>query len=498
MERVVVVVFDGLRPDMVAGRMPRLEAFAGEGVRFPGARSVFPSLTRVATSSVSTGVMPGSHGIVSNAFHQPAILTGAALDTSSLTDLMRARVAWGGTVQTARSLGERLGPAGMRMAAVHCGSAGGGFMLNAAAADHGHWTFSAHGEAGTLTPDAVRRAVAAFGPLPEAEVPKFAAVEYARRVAIDQALAPDGPDVVVVWFPEPDTSFHYCGLGAPETAAVMGAVDRAFGDIVDAARAGPKGARTAVVAMSDHGQISTTGLFEIEARMRAAGLASAVRPQPGDAVALTLGASGEARLLAEDRALAADVARWLMEQDEIGMVFAREDRLADAPGALPLSAVGLAHPRAADFVYVMRSDDGPDRYGLPGRGLLTGGVPVGGGMHGGLNRHELAILLAIATPGGPSGIVDDRPCGLIDVAPTILSLLGAPPDDMEGAPLPCDGSGCKAASAEVLDARSGGFAQRLIRRRLDDRFYLEAGGRTAVGGSVAEHSGSDPASSMLC
>jgi len=42
--RVLIVVFDGLRPDMVTEEtMPTLRRFADEGVWYPNARAVFPS-----------------------------------------------------------------------------------------------------------------------------------------------------------------------------------------------------------------------------------------------------------------------------------------------------------------------------------------------------------------------------------------------------------------------------------------------------------------------
>ena len=50
--KVVVVVFDGLRPDMVtAGLMPHLHAFGEESCWFREARSVFPSMTRVVVTN---------------------------------------------------------------------------------------------------------------------------------------------------------------------------------------------------------------------------------------------------------------------------------------------------------------------------------------------------------------------------------------------------------------------------------------------------------------
>lgn len=474
-ERVLLVVFDGLRPDMIAGRMPALDAFRAEAVTFTGARSVFPSLTRVATTAIGSGHWPRTHGIVGNAFHQPQIIAGRALDTSNFEHLAQGRAAWGRVV-TATTLGERLAAAGLRMAAVHGGSPGSAFLINPEVAANRHWTVSLHGEAATQTPEAFRRAVAAHGAPPREEAPKAATVAYAADVALSQALGEDGPEVVVVWFPEPDTSFHYREIGSAASAAAMAAADAAFARLLERVQAGRR--RTAVIALSDHGQISTTGLFAIEAEMRTAGLPAAARPAEGDRLALTLGASGEVRPLGEERRLAVEAAAWLMERDEIGMVFARDDLLDAIPGALPLSAVALDHHRAAPLVYVMRSDDGPDPFGLPGRGLMTGGgVPVGGGMHGGLNRHEMATTLILGVPDGARGASDARPCGLPDIAPTVLALLGLDASGCAGSPLPWDGSAAPEAAIEVLRAGSGSFAQVLTLRTAGPRRQIEAGGR---------------------
>lgn len=59
---VVVCIFDGLRPDMVTSALtPNLVRLAGRGTWFREARSVFPSMTRVATASIATGAPPAVH-----------------------------------------------------------------------------------------------------------------------------------------------------------------------------------------------------------------------------------------------------------------------------------------------------------------------------------------------------------------------------------------------------------------------------------------------------
>ena len=70
--RVVICIFDGLRPDFVTPELtPNLARFAAQGTWFREAHSVFPSMTRVATTSFATGAPPRIHGVVGNGFLFP-------------------------------------------------------------------------------------------------------------------------------------------------------------------------------------------------------------------------------------------------------------------------------------------------------------------------------------------------------------------------------------------------------------------------------------------
>lgn len=473
-DRVVIVVFDGLRPDRIEGRMPHLETFAENGLWFREARSVFPSMTRVATTSLATGDWPQRHGIVNNAFHRPAIVAGAPLDTSNFDHLSRLKAAEEAVVTTT-SLGHALAGQGLRMGAVHCGSAGSAYLVNHDVAAHGHWTFSIHGEAMTQTPDAVRRAVARFGPLPEDTAPKHATLDYAARAFAEMALGADGPEVALMWLPEPDTSYHRFGIGSNQANAVTAAADAVFGLVLERVAALP--GRTAVIAMSDHGQITTTAQTDITAEMQAAGLPASHRPDDSHRLALTRGSMGEIRSLDGDPALIAAACDWLMGRDDIGMVFARDDHAQNLPGTLPMSLVMHGHPRSPELFFLMRSSDAPDRWGLPGTSGLIAGVDPGGGMHGGLNRYELNSTLIVQAPDARHG-VDSMPVGLVDIAPTVAGLLGVPMETA-GHPLPL----FEAARADVVpetfcESRPG-FAQTLRRNRVDGRVYLDEGGRSA-------------------
>src|SRR6202011_197165 len=64
---VVVVVWDGMRPDFVSEQnTPALWKLAQSGVTFRNHHSVFPSATIVNGTAINTGVYPNRSGILAN------------------------------------------------------------------------------------------------------------------------------------------------------------------------------------------------------------------------------------------------------------------------------------------------------------------------------------------------------------------------------------------------------------------------------------------------
>jgi arylsulfatase A-like enzyme len=69
---VVLMVWDGLRPDFVTERdTPNLFRLAHEGVRFDKHHSIFPTLTMVNATALATGAPPGINGLEGNNFYLP-------------------------------------------------------------------------------------------------------------------------------------------------------------------------------------------------------------------------------------------------------------------------------------------------------------------------------------------------------------------------------------------------------------------------------------------
>lgn len=478
-DRVIVAVFDGLRPDLVTHELtPNIMRLAARGTWFREARSIFPSVTRVATTSIATGAPPTVHGVVGNMFYHAEAMPERVFNTGEGEHIRRVEAHHGGRLVGVDTLGDVLARAGRRLAVVHTGSPGSTHFINPRARANGHWTFSMLGPSATQTPEAVEEVVAHLGPLPERALPRLAECRHAGRVMAEHVLPQLRPDVALVWFNEPDTTFHYKGIGSPEAKAALAEADRAFGAILDWVEAQPDGERIAVIAASDHGQISANVAHPLFEDAQAAGFTLGLKDQlDGAAFVATGGRSGEIRLKEPDPAALARIAAWLMEQPAVSHVFSRprNEVEGEIPGTLSLGLVNNAHARSPDLMFALASDLGTDAHGLTGLGIMTpGDVPLGGGMHGGLNRHELNSLLIVAAP-GLGAEVATGPAGIIDIAPTVLGLLGLPrAETMQGRNV------ARPAEEEAVTARhatgSGAFSQHIDVVVEDGRRFILSGG----------------------
>src|ERR1700761_4506850 len=94
--RVVVLVIDGLRPDLIrADIMPNLARLKAEGAWCANSHSVFPTVTRVNSASISTGAWPSVHGIVGNSMWVDAV-SPRPFDTSNYQNLVKLGEVSGG------------------------------------------------------------------------------------------------------------------------------------------------------------------------------------------------------------------------------------------------------------------------------------------------------------------------------------------------------------------------------------------------------------------
>jgi phosphonoacetate hydrolase len=253
--RVVIVVCDGLRPDRIDPvRTPALWRLREEAVCFARSRTVFPSETRVAAASLVTGAWPGAHGLIANDFYDPAIFADRAIATANADDLAaltRAR----GRLLARSTLAERLEQAGLRYAVVSTASPGTSRIIAAGAAPPHGFAWSIHPGIGT-SPAAAEEIERRFGPLPAHAIPRDATVDYAARVLTDHVLPHVDPDLAIFWSGEPDSTYHYRGVGSPEAAQAERAADAVVARVLAWREASGEAERTQLIVTSDHGHVS--------------------------------------------------------------------------------------------------------------------------------------------------------------------------------------------------------------------------------------------------
>ena len=151
-------------------------------------------------------------------------------------------------------------------------------------------------------------------------------------------------------------------------------------------------------------------------------------PRPGEVLVANIG--GTTCLYAPDRdaKLVERVVELLQASDFAGPIFTRVGH----PGTFTLRDGRFDTESAPDIVFPFRWHEGSNRHGTPG--LIVGeGKRPGFGTHGTLSPYEVHNTLVAAGPDIRAGFRDELPTGNIDVAPTILAILGlAQPGGCDG------------------------------------------------------------------
>jgi arylsulfatase A-like enzyme len=487
---VVVVVWDGLRPDFLTPEVtPTLLGLAGGGVWFGASHCVYPSETRVNASALATGCGPGRTGITANSIYVPGFDSerpDVAVNTGDHTQLARLE-ALDGPLLRVPWVGQAIEAAGGAMVVASSGSPGSALLQDPSP---GGTTVNQ----AILRPEPVAAAVLArFGAPPPDSFPATGRSDWVTRALLEyllpEVLLPrvraGRPALAHWWLTDPDHTAHHLGLGVPETVRSLGENDRRLAALM--ARLDDLGLleRTDVLLTSDHG-FSTPGPPAGPGRdFRAALAAAAGGPgaESGAGAALfdTGQGGGAITFGAEAAGRAPAVVRWLLGQPWVGAVLARDGGpAAGLPGTLPLSLAwgGRVGARAPDLRFSPLWSDAPNPAGVIG---AVAGRPAGGRLgatHGSASPYDMRNSLFAWGPRFKRGLRSDVPAGVVDVAPTVRHLLGLPGAAADGRVLAEALAGGPAPeTVEVVrtahEAAAGGLRQRLRRASVGGTSYLE-------------------------
>ena len=421
----LLMVIDGLRPDYVTPDiMPRLYGLGQRGVLFEENHSVFPTVTRVNSSSISTGAYPESHGLLGNTVYSEKTFPTKGINTSEFSEL-EAMLKAEGRLLTAPTLGDALQRAGKRFDVFSAGSSGSAMLLNHPLAN------GVVINPDYIRPDTIKNEVlSVLGPGPAESIPNNARTKWAVDGYLAFGLGNFKSDVAAIWFGDPDATAHQNGVGTPLTKHALRLVDDQIGRVEDALRTRGLLDRTNIIVTSDHGFSTHTG--ELKLAQVVAPFAKTMADGTPDIV-VTEGAINFRG--PKDPARVSAVVAALQQRPEVGAIFTRAGQGTAAqgsvPGTLSLAVARGDHARAADILVSANWTADPNDAGFPGK--TTQGGAAG---HGTSSRFDIHNTLIAVGPDFREHTRSSVPTSNVDIAPTILKLLGLPQlPSMAGRPI---------------------------------------------------------------
>lgn len=418
---ILILLWDGLRPDTVTPETtPFLYRKSREGVHCTAGHSVFPTATRVNSASLATGCYPNKHGIVGNSLYVPAINPTAGVTCGDWRNLRRMAELEGGGVLHVPTLAEILRDKGCTVAFCGSGSTGTSYLSNPnATGPVVNWS--------TAWPENTREEILRrYGSFVSRDATYMERSRFVIEAAQDYILREYSPEVLTVWLSEPDHTQHECGLGSPEALAVLRDIDQLTRHFVEGLERSVGRENLTCLFLSDHGFYTISPKVDPARRLFEAGFKES--PDSNDIVY----SACNIYLNTEDsKGRIAEIFEFLCNEPWVGGLFGREDLLEGNSNLMPQSAVfSGSHERSADLTLTFSWTDEENEFNVPGCAAASSTNRAG---HGSASPFAVNNTFLAWGAGIKKGAVSSVPCGVVDVAPTVLHMLGfEPPVDMDG------------------------------------------------------------------
>ncbi len=427
-KHVVVVVWDGMRPDFVSeANTPTLWQMAQEGVFFRNHHSVYPSLTNVNTAAIATGDYPQHSGLLGNHEYRPEINARNPIDSENSAALRKGDEVMHGKYLAVPTIAELVQQSGR--ATTIAGAKDNILLLDRRA--------ERETDAAKKSANLYRETVASIaganvlGPFPAPATPNEKQDEWTTKGLTELLWRERIPAFSLIWLSDPDHSQHVHAPGSPIALDGMKSVDRDLRAVLHSLEKAAVRDQTDIFVVSDHGFSTIEVAVDLRESLKIAGFRAATEfgdnPAPGDIVIVPNGGTEFFYVKDHDPAVIRKLVECLQQSDFAGVIFSREG----LPGTFGLDAAAIATTDAPDVVMAFRWNDAKNRFGTPGIIAADWQRKAGAGTHATLSRFDMHNTLIAAGPDFRRGAVDDLPTGNVDLAPTILEILGikAPPMD---------------------------------------------------------------------
>jgi len=432
-EHIVVVVWDGMRPDFITPEYtPTLYKLSQGGVFFKKNHAVYVSSTEVNGTAIATGVYPNRSHVFANREYLPEVdpLSPVAMEdekTIRIGDEKGKYIGVATLEETLQNAGDRTVIAGTKAVAL-LPDRSVNRVSDAAKKSVVFYAGKSIPETG------IGEATAALGiPFPPTVTfPNRDADEWTTRALTEYLWKDDVPKFSLLWMSDPDFSQHNTAPGAPIALGALKSVDDNLAKVLAALDAKGIRDKTDVFVVSDHGFSTVDKAIDVVEVLKAAGFAAGrkftVTPQAGDIMVVSLGGSSLFYVYGHDAATTQKLVDFLQGSDFAGVIFTRE-KMA---GTFTLDQARVNNATAPDVMVAMRWDETQSKYGVAG-GLTMDGSKAGKGTHGSLSKYDVHNTLVAAGPDFKPGMADELPTANVDVAPTILWILGVKPaEEMDG------------------------------------------------------------------
>lgn len=422
-KRVLIIGADGMRPDSFDAKlMPTYAKLLTQGCFFPNFMAAYPSHTRVNAATLTSGVNPGTHGLVSNVMYTPTA-SKRLLDTSKAQDLLQFQKDSGEAILLAPSLGDRLAAQGKRLAVASAGSTGSAFLWNPMHPEriiNPNWHYD-QAELMALHEK--------LGDVPQEEKrSKKEACKWVTEAMIDTLLEDDNNQVISLWLAEPDSSQHFYGLGSPEAKASLKCVDDCVALVLDALECRNLIEDFELLLISDHGHATVKEGISLSDVLKQA---STELELSGSFVGVLDFVYAEAGTKIETAELQ-KLADWLAEQSWCDTVYAAENLNLQRTKALENLVGPIRHQRYPLLAINPNSHDDVNEFGVEGITESLSPYSMLKSSHGSASRYEMNAFCLMVGERFPANKKDIRACGTLDIAATIADILQLSQEGLEG------------------------------------------------------------------
>ena len=499
---VVVVVWDGMRPDFVTEQnTPTLWKLAREGITFRNHHSVYPSATMVNGTAIVTGMYPGKSGIIANHVYRPDIDPHHSIDVELPAVVKKGDEVSGGKYILVPTIAELVQHAGGRTVIASAKTVG---LLLDRQADVGTAKNCVTLFAGKSLPaEIIPSITATLGPFPSGHLQQDA---WTTKAMTDCFWKDGVPALSVLWLGEPDLTQHESAPGAPAALAAIKSADENLAAVLSALDQRDARGKTDVFIVSDHGFSTIKRSVDLRRILNDAGFTAKIeelriakdgnqsaggirdktefndQPKPGDIMLAANGGSVLFYVVGHDKKLIRRLVEFLQQSDFAGVIFTKESM----EGTFGLTQALIQRGDAPDVVMAFRWTDLQNQFGVVGEIDADWQRAAGKGTHATLSRFDMHNTLIAAGPDFKRGQTDDLPTGNVDLMPTILQILGIKvPHQMDGRILseavaaPTSLLPAPKPEAKSIEARkdfpSGTWRQTLKISRVGSAIYLDEG-----------------------